>query len=154
MYSLIIYFINRKIILELWNGNKISQADTINGAKDLILLVNRLLEQNGLTLTHVTKIGLLNGPGSFTSIRIVIGTVLGLSSRRDIQIYPFRLDELISGEICLEIGRNLYYVYSGEWNIVTSLNKEYEEVSWHEVGAAIHSRMGGVPSKLAPLYLA
>lgn len=150
MYSLIFYFIGRKIVVELWSRVRLDYIETSNAAQDLIPIIDTLLQRNRLGLSDVNRIGLLNGPGSFTSIRIVIATALGLQTGSNIQIYPFRLDQLLSGELCIPIGQQLYYVYTNEWKILRNLDKTYDEIEWNTLGIHIFNQMYQTPQEIKP----
>ena len=66
-------------------GNSLCIADSMcwepqgQGAETLIPNIEKFLERNGLFPASINRIACVRGPGSFTGIRLALGTALGLS---------------------------------------------------------------------------
>ena len=75
--------------LELFQGQKSIQKISDNNLKassTLILKIDSILKQNKITLSDLAFIAVNQGPGAFTSLRVVIATVNGISFSTKIQI--------------------------------------------------------------------
>lgn len=64
---------------------------SISGSKDLLPKISELLNKNKLAKSDVQMIGVSNGPGSFTGIRIGISTALALKNSLNINCYGINL---------------------------------------------------------------
>ena len=56
-----------------------SLRERVNHTETLLPLIGRVLEQAGVTLPEIEGIGVSIGPGSFTGLRIALGTVKGFA---------------------------------------------------------------------------
>ena len=56
-----------------------SRHERANHTETLLPLISRVLEQAGVTLPEIEGIGVSIGPGSFTGLRIALGTVKGFA---------------------------------------------------------------------------
>ncbi len=56
-----------------------SRHEQANHTETLLPLISRVLEQAGVTLPEIEGIGVSIGPGSFTGLRIALGTVKGFA---------------------------------------------------------------------------
>lgn len=64
------------------SGEPVASASQISGktvSNNLIALIHEALEQSRLTLENIDIIAVAQGPGSFTGLRVGLGTALGLS---------------------------------------------------------------------------
>jgi tRNA threonylcarbamoyladenosine biosynthesis protein TsaB len=64
---------NREVVAEE------SLRERVNHTETLLPLIGRVLEQAGVTLPEIEGIGVSIGPGSFTGLRIALGTVKGFA---------------------------------------------------------------------------
>jgi tRNA threonylcarbamoyladenosine biosynthesis protein TsaB len=64
---------NREVVAEE------SLLERANHTETLLPLIGRVLKQAGVTLPEIEGIGVSIGPGSFTGLRIAVGTVKGLA---------------------------------------------------------------------------
>jgi tRNA threonylcarbamoyl adenosine modification protein YeaZ len=63
------------------NGEELAQwtgTDEVSRAEELLPSIDRVIRDNSLTPSEISKIIVSTGPGSFTGIRVGIATVLGL----------------------------------------------------------------------------
>lgn len=56
-----------------------SLCELVNHTETLLPLIGRVLEQAGVTLAEIEGLGISIGPGSFTGLRIALGTVKGFA---------------------------------------------------------------------------
>jgi tRNA threonylcarbamoyl adenosine modification protein YeaZ len=56
-----------------------AQIDKTKASKECILVLNSILQENQIALADLAFIGVNQGPGPFTTLRVVISTVNGLS---------------------------------------------------------------------------
>jgi tRNA threonylcarbamoyl adenosine modification protein YeaZ len=61
-------------------GNWIGNEASVSKAEDLLVNIDKLLEDHGLNVRDVDLVAVSAGPGSFTGIRIGIATALGLKA--------------------------------------------------------------------------
>lgn len=95
--KMVISFTKREFALSLWDGftllDKVTSSDA---AAELMVCISHLLQTNNLEVGQLTKIGLLAGPGSFTSSRIACATCAGIKTAyHDIIIVPSLLNEAL-----------------------------------------------------------
>ncbi|MCL2342047.1 MAG: tRNA (adenosine(37)-N6)-threonylcarbamoyltransferase complex dimerization subunit type 1 TsaB [Firmicutes bacterium] len=88
----------------------------IEGAKihseNLMPLIDELLTKSNMKLSDIDLIGVDNGPGSFTGIRIGVSTVKGLAAPSNIPIVPVSSLEALSYNIHAgNVGRAAYKKY-------------------------------------------
>lgn len=63
-------------------GNRLSEIISLDktvASKECIIALQKLLSQNAVSLAHLSYIAVNQGPGPFTTLRVVISTVNGLS---------------------------------------------------------------------------
>lgn len=66
--------------------SKIIALDKTVASKDCIMALEQLLRQNSVSFTNLSYIAVNQGPGPFTTLRVVISTVNGLSFARNIPL--------------------------------------------------------------------
>ena len=102
------------LILELNINNSKTHSE------NLMPLIDELFNKSNIQLSDIDLIGVDNGPGSFTGIRIGISTVKGLAAPNNIPIVPVSSLEALSynvapntGYICSLIDARNYQIYCG-----------------------------------------
>ena len=100
----------------------ISQKDNIKSAVSLLnsrdyasklpMIIKNILDYNNLTIKELDFIGISQGPGSLTGLRIGISLVKGLSFSNNIKILPFDSLDLYG----YNKGKNKYIVRKGRKN--------------------------------------
>jgi len=71
------------------NGEVVAEEslrERVNHTETLLPLIGRVLAQAGLTLPAIDSIGVSIGPGSFTGLRIALGTVKGFAYAMEQQV--------------------------------------------------------------------
>jgi tRNA A37 threonylcarbamoyladenosine modification protein TsaB len=134
---LIVYFVDRAVFVSLVKGDQLGITKrTENAAKDLIVMIRSLLEENLLTLNLVGEIGFLSGPSSFTTTRIVTATCLGLSLGRKTKVYQLELEDVIHSiekyskkPILTRINQNLFYLYEdNQWKLMDHIPEDLDYI--------------------------
>jgi len=117
---------NTNIILEL-NIN-----DSKTHSENLMPLIKDLFIKSNMKLSDIDLIGIDNGPGSFTGIRIGVSTVKGLAVPNNIPIVPISSLEALSynfiqnrGYICSLIDAKNSQVYCGIFDSENNLCTNY-----------------------------
>lgn len=114
----------------------ISQKDNIKSAVSLLnsrdyasklpMIIKNILDYNNLAIKELDFIGISQGPGSLTGLRIGISLVKGLSFNNNIKILPFNSLDLYGynqgeNKYILRKGRKNYYYWKK--NIIFSETK-------------------------------
>ena len=97
-------------------------AERLNHLQNLMLMTEKLLDDSKLSIGDVTCIGVSEGPGSFTGIRIGVSTARALSQALNIQIisvptlktFVYNIDHY-KGIICPIFDARRNQVYSGAY---------------------------------------
>lgn len=64
-----------------------SAPDGLSHSEKILVLIDQLLKKENLQLSDIKSIGVPKGPGSFTSVRIGLATVLGFSAGLGLPVY-------------------------------------------------------------------
>ncbi|EKD41701.1 MAG: hypothetical protein ACD_73C00571G0002 [uncultured bacterium] len=64
-----------------------SGPDGLSHSEKILVLIDQLLKKENLAISEIKAIGIPRGPGSFTSVRIGLSTVLGFSVGLGIPLY-------------------------------------------------------------------
>ena len=125
MVLLTITFINRKFCIGIWSKEESKFIFTDNALESMASCINQLLIMMDVDMAQVNKVGLLVGPGSFTSIRIAIASILPIQLLYPNKIYlPMKLDEIVyecdgytNIPIVIKCGHRMYHTYrNGLWS--------------------------------------
>ena len=144
MYSLLIDTHSNEMNLVLYKDhiivNKLSEINN-NQSKIIIVKIQELLQNNYISLDDIKEVVVVNGPGSFTGVRIGVTIAKTLSYTLNIPIYSISslqlkaLSNTQDNSFSTTIKDNKGY-YIGEFDnnnmieakyIDNSLYKEYEE---------------------------
>lgn len=68
-------------------------------SETLLPLINKVLEDNNISLDDINVLGVVTGPGSFTGIRIGISTIKAIASAKDIPVVPITSIEVLARNI-------------------------------------------------------
>jgi len=83
-----------KVLLE----EKIVLPSTITLAEKILPEISQILSRNNLTLGSLTHVALSTGPGSFTSLRIGLATIMGLSAGASFTVFGLSsLESMVHG---------------------------------------------------------
>ena len=106
--------------------SSISLINSRDYASKLPLMIKNILEYNSMSIKELDFIGISQGPGSLTGLRIGISLVKGLSFSNNIKILPFNSLDLYGynkgeNKYILRKGRKNYYYWKK--NIIFSETK-------------------------------
>lgn len=76
-------------------------ADGLSHSQKILVLIDRFLSEQKIKLSDIKSFAAPSGPGSFTSLRIVLATLMGLADTLSLPIYTCSSLEalaLVSGE--------------------------------------------------------
>ena len=165
---IIIHFIDRNVYVEKWDTKCLEKYKIENAATNLIPTLNKI------RVNDIESARILCGPGSFTSIKIilVVGEALKFAS---IKVIGITLDEairVIDGYqkcmIILRLNTTIYYVYTNQWNICKKtelpsstfttphndeLNIDGSYIPWPDIGYGMSQCKNINYKTLQPLYL-
>ena len=105
----------KKLYVISQNNNVKSSISLLNSrdyASKLPLIIKNILEYNSMSIKELDFIGISQGPGSLTGLRIGISLVKGLSFSNNINILPFDSLDLYG----YNKGNNKYIVRKGRKN--------------------------------------
>ncbi len=86
-----------RILCESFSNNGLTHSKTV------LLMIEDMLQQSGISLDSIEKLAIANGPGSFTGLRIGAAVVKGLSWARDIPcVGVSTLEAMVYNAIALE----------------------------------------------------
>ena len=130
MISCTITFIDRAFCIGVWNNDVPVLQYTDNAAELLPSTLDDLLKKIDVSIHNIDKIGFLVGPGSFTSIRVTICTILAIKLVYPDKIYlSMQLQEAIYSHfnhasthnlpIVIKCNHKLFHVYTNhKWNLL------------------------------------
>ncbi|QEK38485.1 hypothetical protein [Candidatus Cytomitobacter primus] len=122
MYILNMFFIQRVFFLELWNDSKlVSKSRMEDASKDLLIEIDKILQQNEISMKHIHRVHSLSGPGSFSSIRIAYSTIIALQKVfNHIQYASFYLNDLIKNpnNLLIQLNKNIFILFQDEWKVI------------------------------------
>ncbi len=119
MLTLTLFFLQRTFFLELWSENKVLCKSVVEDHTKLLTAIDDLLALHSLKLENLKRFYSIAGPGSFSSLRIVYGTLSAVK-----QVFPsmqcgsFALEELCEGTVLVKLNKNIYLIYDGDWKTV------------------------------------
>lgn len=98
--------------------SKIISLDKTVASKECICALEQLLAQNSVSLNNLSYIAVNQGPGPFTTLRVVISTVNGLSFARGIPLVGINGLQALAGEhpaptkvvLLNAFGQDIYYL--------------------------------------------
>lgn len=125
---------SEKIVLILFQNNqllkKLEQNSSFHQSSIIIPLLRQLLEETNLSIHDIKDIILINGPGSFTGVRlgVTIGKTLSYTLNVPIRVMSSILIKAVSNKEkghhwFVEEEKNGYYV--GEFNDLDELLNDY-----------------------------
>ena len=82
-YYLAVYGSYQELMVGLFNGPQLIEQRYVPNARlsaVLIPVIDELLKRAGVRLTHLAYIAVVNGPGSFSSLRALLATVNGIAA--------------------------------------------------------------------------
>ncbi len=170
-YGISIHFIDNSMVITAWLDNQTYQITTQDAYSELIPQLQKF------NLHNLQWIKVLRGPGSFSSIKVVLATAQALRlALPHIKILGVTLNEIIrsiknyeSVPIVLKLNTTIWYVFETEWKIYhysslvnlkscttphfNELNKitKAEYISWPNISEGIKNAKGS--DDLSPLYL-
>jgi tRNA threonylcarbamoyl adenosine modification protein YeaZ len=151
----------------LAEGGRLTGEAVVDGglshSSKLIEMVGRVLGDSSLELSQVDALAVSVGPGSFTGVRIGLGTALGLAAGTGLPIVPVpTLDALawaqlpFSGIVCAftdaRRGEVYYSLYEADGSGIRRLTEYVVRASdaiWSALRNAISDRSGGTEVLLA-----
>lgn len=68
----------------------------ITHSEKLLPLIDKVLQNANLKISEVNKLACINGPGSFTGIRIVLATIKAIAQVKNLDIFSINSLELIA----------------------------------------------------------
>ena len=120
-YSLLLETVTKSSCVSLFLNNlQISSKnfeETESHSKDLLAKISSLLKSNTISSKDFSYICVINGPGSFTSIRVGISTALGLAKALGIPIIGVNLSEVIKE--CKVSGSDIVYLLVGKTQVIS-----------------------------------
>lgn len=139
-------------------GDKLSEDFVVEPqghARRLLPAVDRLLAETGISLKQVDAVALTVGPGSFTGLRIGLGTVQGIAYGADLPVVPVSTLEVMAATAIRQFSLDPGTV------VIPSLDARMGEVYWghylvkSRVGPAANGRIpvAPVPVALAPVAM-
>lgn len=98
--------------------SKLYEIKSVNDhTKQIYKLFNKILEEETLTYNDINKIYIINGPGSFTGLRVGVIFAKTLSMELNIDIVPVDLLKILhltlNKNIALDARGNKYFTYDG-----------------------------------------
>ncbi|SQI41150.1 UGMP family protein [Leminorella richardii] len=90
-------------------------------AQRLLPMVQQVLDESGLTLQDLDALAFGHGPGSFTGVRIAIGTIQGLALGTGLPVI---------GLSTLEVMAQGAYRTAGETRVLAAIDARMSEVYW------------------------
>jgi tRNA threonylcarbamoyladenosine biosynthesis protein TsaB len=105
--------------IDLVLDDKIIHIDAEKQAVALPVAIANILKENNVTMSDLTAIGVIVGPGSFTGIRLGIAYAKGLGIGLNIPVVPVNLFELYLFEnpdafVAIDSGRGDFFVASSQ----------------------------------------
>lgn len=139
MYTLYIdtHFVN--LVIGLFCDDKLLEKKVLESNKhseNTINLIKEVLDNNNITVNDINGIIVINGPGSFTGVRIgvVIAKILGFSKNIDVKVITYleALSLSFDRDVILGIkDRNGAFI--GEFDKLHQLVKDYYYLSNDEL---------------------
>ena len=87
-------------------------SNEITHSEKLLPIIHETLEESNLKIKDIELLLAINGPGSFSGIRIGLATVKALAQVRDLDIYSFSSIDLISYVALKKLEKKEAYVLS------------------------------------------
>ena len=117
--------------IDLVLNDKFIHVDAERQAITLPTAVMNFLEQNHVTMSDLTAVGVIVGPGSFTGIRMGIAYAKGLGIGLNIPVVPVNIFELYLYEnpdafVAIDSGRGDFFVASNKHGPCTMTIEELE----------------------------
>jgi len=103
--------------------------------KQLLPMIQTMLEEAGIKVTDLDAIAFGRGPGSFAGIRIATGVAQGLAFAAEIPLLPISTLESIA----------LSKLQTGETHVVAALDARMDEIYW-----AAYRSEAGLPIAVTP----
>ncbi len=120
-YSLLLETITRNSCVSLFMNDSLLSSEhfeeTESHSKDLLAKISSLLKSNTIFIKDFSYICVINGPGSFTSIRVGISTALGLAKALRIPIIGVNLSEVLKE--CKVSGSDIVYLLVGKTQVIS-----------------------------------
>lgn len=169
------HFVN--LVLALFKGDKLLDKRVLDSNKhseNTIPLFSKLLEDNNVSVDDIRKIIVINGPGSFTGVRIGIVLAKILAYTKNIPVYAISYLQAmaLNYDYSVIVGiKDRNGVFVGEFNEYHELKKDYyylsnselkqfsldivldEEVDLLKIYHYIEDKESEQPHLLKPLYV-
>lgn len=126
--TLTVSFINREFCIGIWQNDSVQFVYTNDGSVSLADTIHDALSSLSISMSEIDKIGFIVGPGSFTSIRMLICSILAIklvypdkiytAMQTHNAIYGYGYDTSIP--IVIKCGTKLFHVYyDNAWHLYT-----------------------------------
>ena len=99
----------------IYNNSKYytkSISNEITHSEKLLPIIHETLKENNLTLDNIDMFATINGPGSFTGIRIGLATIKAFAQVKEIDIFSISSIDLISYVAFRNSDENEKYILS------------------------------------------
>lgn len=132
----------------------VRQSDTPRAhAQALLPMIDELLSEAGITLNELEAIGLVNGPGSFTGIRIALSVVQGLAYGASLPIVTASSLHILA-QAALEHSFISSHISSDDispMTLICALDARMSEVYWAAYRVDIQSAEAAIRFKLSEI---
>ncbi len=120
-YSILFETVTKKSCISLFLDDSLLLTEyfleTESHSKDLLSKLGLLFESNNISKKNLSFISVINGPGSFTSIRVGISIALGLAKALEIPIVGVNLTEVIKE--CKGLSSDIIYLLVGKTQVIS-----------------------------------
>lgn len=125
MINIVLTFVERRFYFSLFDNTQLLYKSSFEDASNnMTSAIERGLYNINIAIKDIQKVAFLTGPGSFTSIRLCIATVLAIQSVYPDKIYlPMTLDEMSyikSVPIVTRCTKDLHHVFIDEWKLMNA----------------------------------
>ena len=106
----------------------IRQDSGINHASQIIPLLNTIMEQAVCKPEELDAVAVLNGPGSYTGLRIALSAAKGICLHRNIPLILLSNLDLISHAVCMNAGHMVLLKARMQECFVGIYNQEHQHI--------------------------
>ena len=177
MYCLYIDTHFKSLVLVLFKNDLIVSKIEIDSGKHsqyMIDSLKKILEENKITVNEIDSIIVINGPGSFTGVRIgiVVAKIIGFTKKVHVKVLSYLEALVLNYDSDVNLGfRDKNGVFIGEFDGNKKLKKDYyylnneeflkynkdivldEEVDFYKVYAYMKDKNSINIHELKPLYV-